>query len=69
MSLSRNFRLAVATARSIKNSSEMLFEDMQNAETEDDLFAVKTRGENIKRLIARLEEINVASLEGRSFEE
>ena len=69
MSLSQNFRKANAVARAILAGAEAMASDMENAETEDDLFSVKTRTENIARLMAKLNAINVASLEGRTYED
>lgn len=67
--LNKNFRNANATARLIFDTAEMLRDDMANAETEDDLFAIKVRAEQMQRSLARLIEINNASLEGRAFED
>lgn len=64
-----NFNLAKATAKQILAAAECLAEDMENAETEDDLFSIRLRGEIIKRAITRLEGINAATLEGRTFED
>ena len=65
----KNFTLAKATAKQILAAAECLAEDMDNAETEDDLFSIRLRAEIINRAIARLESINTATLEGRTFED
>lgn len=69
MGLQSNFRKANATARLIFDTADMLRDDMAEAETEDDLFAIQTRIEQMQRSLVRLGEINKASLEGRTFED
>lgn len=63
-----NLRKANATARLIFDTAEMLRDDVATAETEDDLFAVNTRIEQLQRSLARLMDINRATLEGVTIE-
>lgn len=65
----QNFQKALSLSVAMLAVAEIIQEDCESAETEDDLFAIKTRCDHLKKMIDKLTDINNATLEGRTFED
>lgn len=65
----QNFQKALSLSLAMLSVAEIIQEECEVAQTEDDLFAIKTRCDNLKRMIDKLTDINNASFEGRVFED